>query len=700
MCLRYFLVFSFIFSAFQLHAQKLQWANAIGDSYEQAGTDLAYDFKGNVFVTGKYIGSLDFDPGPGKAILNGKGPYANSYNIFLAKYNKVGGYEWAFSIGREYAVVGQAITCDSKGNVILTGCVGGASVDLDPGTGEYLVGSDKESSIFMAKYSPQGTLMWASHIKKASGAAENHQLPYDVACDGKDNIYLVGSFSIQSMDFDPGPGVVSLTGKGSTDIFMAKYSGTGKYIWAKSIGGVGSDICYEMAIHCNGDIAITGWFETEVDFDPGPGVKKISSRNPDTYDAYVAKFDNNCTLQWVYSMSKKEDSYAFSVCFDPKGNVFVSGWNYSSDVFFTTGPAQSPPVTISFPDLQGGMYFAKYSPNGVLQWAKPFAASKNGWKKIYAIRTDFRGDLYVAGYFKGWPHDSVDFDPGPGVANLIAGKQVPTRNSFRLTDGFVAKYTNNGQYLMAFSIGETYEDAVLDLLPDNEGNIFVTGYIHGFVDFDPDPLKTVIRYGEYPNGAYPMDTDPDIFIAKYAVSSPNISVAPLSVSSTTSTEGNIVYTVQLNEPLKSGQQLVLQQNTTACGWTSLSTSPFMALSARTYSIELSPEALHQPGPFRLVVEDAEGEYILPCPEDEMIKNIPVQLSSYPNPSSGAFAIEVTSSVNTGVAEITDYYGKSYWHGTIAQKQKIITASWPCGIYFIRYTDSSGTAIHKFVVANK
>src|SRR5690606_7919599 len=92
---------------------------------------IARDANGDIFITGSFSGTRDFDPGAGTASLSGTG---TGSNLYVAKYDANGAYIHAFAIGGGTAHDVNAVTTDPSGNVYITGSFGG-TVDFDPGAG-------------------------------------------------------------------------------------------------------------------------------------------------------------------------------------------------------------------------------------------------------------------------------------------------------------------------------------------------------------------------------------------------------------------------------------------------------------------------------------------------------------------------------------------------------------------------------------
>ncbi|MBO0931575.1 hypothetical protein [Fibrella aquatilis] len=130
-----------------------------------------------------------------------------------------------------------------------------------------------------------GNFVWAKRI-----GGTDSDIGFSIALNGSGNVYTTGHFA-GTVDFDPGVGVANLTSTavGSFDIFVSKLDGSGNFVWAKAMGGTGSDIGNAIAVDGSGNVHTTGPFTGTVDFDPGAGTSNLVSAG--SRDIFVSKLD-------------------------------------------------------------------------------------------------------------------------------------------------------------------------------------------------------------------------------------------------------------------------------------------------------------------------------------------------------------------------------------------------------------------------
>ncbi|HUP12902.1 MAG TPA: SBBP repeat-containing protein, partial [Niastella sp.] len=209
----------FIFSA---QSQTLSWAKQLGGTSRDVGYSIAVDGLGNVYTTGAFKGTADFDPGPGVADLTSAG----EEDIFISKLNAAGNLIWVKQFSGSSIDIGRGIAADAAGNVYITGSFRGIT-DFDPGPATQKFGSKGGWDIFIAKLDPSGNLLWATQYGDISDDYGNA-----ITVDAAGNVYTTGSFG-GTIDFDPGILVFNLTAK-PHDIFVSKLNSSGKLVWAKN----------------------------------------------------------------------------------------------------------------------------------------------------------------------------------------------------------------------------------------------------------------------------------------------------------------------------------------------------------------------------------------------------------------------------------------------------------------------------------
>ena len=203
-----------------------QWARGIGGTGDEdvAAGGLAADGSGGVAVTGKFTGSVDFDPGAGQFIRTSLG----ASDAFVARLDASGAFQSAFTLG---GATGAPTLADlgfgADGNLLVTGSFTG-SVDFDPGAGSNIITGlgGSGTDVFVARYTPAGALLWVSRFGDAVNGAGNANSGAALASDAANAVFVVGKF-FRTPDFDPGTGNVRLISLGDSDGFLVKLTADG-----------------------------------------------------------------------------------------------------------------------------------------------------------------------------------------------------------------------------------------------------------------------------------------------------------------------------------------------------------------------------------------------------------------------------------------------------------------------------------------
>ena len=399
---------------------------------------------------------------------------------------------WGLNIGSTGIDYSQGSFLDPAGNILTCGEFRGVNVDFDPSPATAFHSSNGNGDGFVVKYSSSGQYLMSitfggSNIDKAEA----------VCTDALGNIYITGFFRGPNVDFDPSPtGTFLLTSNGESggdpgyggDMFLAKYTPTGQFIWAFNVGGASlGDNGLSVKCDAAGDICVGGYFQAIIDFDPSPAVALLDATTRGT--AFLAKYNASGQYQWALNFGAPGvDNTIYNVETDAANNVYVVGFFQGSNIDFDPSPAVAPLSSAGGFDI----CVAKYTASG--QYVFAFRAGGTGTDLARGMTLDNAANVYVVGDFQG---GNIDFDPSASTALLSSNGG---------SDVFVAKYSASGQYLMAFNAGSAGSEICWDVVTDNS-SIFVTGGFSGVADFNP----TAVTDNLTSNGGW------DIFLAKYSV---------------------------------------------------------------------------------------------------------------------------------------------------------------------------------------
>ena len=488
---------------------KMEWAKAFGGSSGAASHDVIVDSLGNVYTTGYFIGTADMNPGVGVFSMTAT---AHS-DIYVQKLDAGGNFIWAISFkGTSYVFNrGIAIDSDTSGCLLVTGEFSG-TVDFDPGVGVMNKTSNGEFDAFVVKLDADGNLLWVNTYGGTSSDVAS-----TVFADNFGNYYLGGRY-YNTADFDESSGVNNLTSNGLLDMFIVKLDHMGHFIWAISQGGSETDQISAICGDEFGNIYIAGDFSGTVDFDPGLAIYQLMVT--DTWDdVFVQKLDSNGNFMWAKSFSGLGSDAGTSVTYHTSGFIYLTGC-FTTTVDFDPGPGFYNLTSAGGNDI----FITKLTVDiGDLVWAKKIGGSSQDIS--FALDTDQAGNVYFTGDFSG----IVDFDPGVETFNLQSPSVVYFQDNI-----YAEKLNANGEFVWAYSMGNTSYDESYSVDVDDSSNLYITGFFNGVVDFNPDPNP----------GVYNMiGTNQKIFVQKVSQCMPKYSTFPhIACNSYTWIDGVTYYT--------------------------------------------------------------------------------------------------------------------------------------------------------------
>ena len=427
-------------------AQELNWGAAYGGPSSDSVTCLKLDTFGNVYSSGRFLGTVDFDPGPGTFNLS-----SVVVNSFIQKLDKDGNLVWAKQI--ETGWVSYQIAVDDAESVYIYGTFTG-TVDFDPGVGIFNMTATGSSAISLCKLDANGNFVWAKQIG-GSGRSSAGKMEKDHS----GNLYLTGEFD-GTVDFDPNLGTTNLTALTSSDGFILKLDANGNFGWVRQSQGI---TISDIDIDAGSAVYYTGRFYNTIDIDLGVGVNNLSSSG--SSDGFISKLDASGNFVWVIQIGSTasntlEDNVS-QIEIDNFGNLICLGYFWGT-VDFDPGPAVY--------NLTGpSSFILKLDANSNLIWVKDGISALNA--------TDLAlGPENEEIYFSGIYHGTVDLTTGTAVSNYTSAGSY---------DFFLTKLDALGNSLWVGSWGGTSMDVCLGLELDKYNNIYMTGTFRDIIDLDP-----------------------------------------------------------------------------------------------------------------------------------------------------------------------------------------------------------------------
>lgn len=417
--------------------------------------------------------------------------------------------------GNQYGpMTAQFYKVDKNGNSYVVGNTLPA-VDLDPDTSVFMPPYDIYG-MYILKYSPSGSFLWAKWIE--TNQWSNYIMDVDVDSTGA--IYFSGIFQT-AVDMDAGAGVTLISPVALSNIFLCKYDASGNFQWVHSFGTSGDNNPFSIAIDKTNNVYMTGYFEDDIDFDPGAGTSIISTLGGTVFNfivkygpagnyisgtgidswvqiekitvdganniIYAGSFWDSADLNpgagsfIVNDLSPGSQQNSFIAKVDQSYN-FISGMSMSSDMLLqisdiTTDQANNILATgyyrSSLNDFDAGagtpslpyagnddVFIVSYSPFGNFQWVRQVANMNSDFSTT--IVANQNSDAYVMGKYS----NTIDADGTTGMLLL---------NCSGASDNYVTTYDDAGNFNWAFRVGSPQDDDPVGMGLDMFGNLYLSG---------------------------------------------------------------------------------------------------------------------------------------------------------------------------------------------------------------------------------
>ncbi|HYE19319.1 MAG TPA: SBBP repeat-containing protein [Tepidisphaeraceae bacterium] len=352
-----------------------------------------------------------------------------------------------------------AVAVDRFGNQYVAGTFTG-TLDANPSPRrQHLLPAVGLRDVFVAKYSPDGALLWAV---TAGGVGDDRAM--SIAVDRSGDAYVGGAFK-GTADFRPGRRTFALTSAGGDDAFLWKLGAAdGRLLNAVRGGGAGHEAVHALTVTPDNDVLATGVLGSA----SGATFGRTTLGSAGSDDILLLKTDAILNVLLATRLGGSGADAGNGIATDANGNFHVVG-QFAGTVDFH--PAASKVRNRTAAGATDA-FAITLDPAGSLGMATQFGGAGDA-ATASAVAVDRFGQLHVTGTFTGSP----DFNVDPGTTTNLTS----TGNS----DAFVAKLTPEGGLVWARQAGtpSTGEGGGRGIAVDRPGNVYVGGDTVGATAF-------------------------------------------------------------------------------------------------------------------------------------------------------------------------------------------------------------------------
>jgi hypothetical protein len=453
-----------------------------------------------------------------------------------------GDWEFVSQAGGSTSDVARSIVTDAGGNSYVAGYYDGSATFV--GTSTITLNSAGGNDIFVAKYDPAGSCLWAV---SAGGSGTDQAI--GVALDYTGAVYVTGNFSLTATFNGTTP--VNLTSNGQSDLFVAKYDMNGDLLWARRAGGSGADYGNKIEADFAGNTYLTGYFASDTLLFYGTVNDTLFTNGQN--DILFARLDANGDVAWARSAGGSGNDNGNGIAVDGNGIVYLTGTFLNTAYFYKTVGKDSL-VSQGSNDV----FTAVFDPMGDLLWVRQGGSTLtdigsnitfDGWANVYVVgncsnnctffsplngsitvTSNGSSDVFLICYDSfgnlKWAktaggagaefgsglvlttnnHLAITGGIGTGTSTFYGTITNISLNNAGSTDVFVAEYDTLGFVLCAQAGGGTGFDRGWEISADAAGDSYIAGQFAGTAIFPATPSFTLTSNG---------GTSSDALVAKW-----------------------------------------------------------------------------------------------------------------------------------------------------------------------------------------
>ena len=363
--------------------------------------------------------------------------------------NDTDGIIWSAYLGDTGRDIPLALEIDASGCIYLAGDT--ESSDF-PTSGAYDSTYNGGGDIFLAKFDPDGLLLWSTFF----GGSDLDAAP-GIALDDSSNVYLVGyTLSDETSESFPATGgkYQATYQGGGGDGFLAKFDSSGSFQWATYIGGSAVDSMQFVQVASDGDLIVLGasgssGMATAGAYDETPDTTKNGYYEIDGFAIRLSS--DGTTREWsTYAAVTTGDDYLKGIALDDSDNIYTATWHDIDD----------PATADENSDGEAGLLILS-SDGSSGTWVTYDGA---GYQRPTAVVLDESGNIYLSG---------ITDD-----AEALTLYDTPLEAYHSDKDGFIIKHNTSGTLTWSTFFGESGDDRIWWMEVSDAGSLVITGDEH------------------------------------------------------------------------------------------------------------------------------------------------------------------------------------------------------------------------------
>ena len=469
------------------------WSNhlqtfAVGSQSKQ-GIDpkrIVKDNQGDVVTGGIFNFTVDFSDNLGLAYESSGG----GSDIFFKKSDSDGNFIWVKTlIGNGNDKLSDLIL-DPQDNIYVAGSFQD-SIDIDPGPGvELLVYGDshpsKERMTFVAKYSPDGELLWYQLFN------EDIRVSSLVYNDLNASLLVAGSIA-REFDFNPqgAGGLVDASGS-AYEIFILDLSTTGDFNKVYDFGSPHSDHSNDIVIDGEGRPVICGFLGTTMNISG----QEIGVEGKDTPFLFRIENDETITVLHEFDMPGAPDLNGIKLNLVNSGEDIWMAGNYISDIS-VDGSNWGQETETQYADWSSFVLKVDHQSDSLI--FKVFGGL--AYCEIFGLSSDGDNRLVACGAFLG----NQDFDWSPEGEYHIAA-DVHELN-------FLLGFSTEGDFLFAEQLESSKSSVLTHVSYAGDDRFLLSGYYEGLIDMALNIDTSYTYSSSYISSGFELQLKPDIITA-------------------------------------------------------------------------------------------------------------------------------------------------------------------------------------------